>query len=137
MRGALWLAVLAAPVLAGAAPDGLRVDARIAASAAAAQSLQGPLDGTWTLIDERGQRLFVFQIVDPVSRPNDLQVAWRDPTGGLGVATRARRQGDRLDLDFDVNGHAARLTVRRGAQDRWRGVLSRADHIAHVTLSRG
>ena len=58
--------------VAGSEPTNLGV--RIYQSAAAAQVLQGPLDGTWNLGDRHGMILFRLRIVDTGGRR--LQAAW-------------------------------------------------------------
>jgi hypothetical protein len=117
--------------LLAAAPASSNVDARIAASAAAAQALQGPLDGTWVLADHKGRALYVLQIVDPPS--GALQAAWRDPAGALGVASRVRRSGDHLEMTFDASRI---LSLRRDSGGAWRGRLDRAGRPLAVTLRR-
>jgi len=121
----LFVGVLAAPAVW--AQD--IVGGRIAASAAAAQSLQGPLDGTWTLADGRGRTLFVFQIADPPTGGVALQCAWRDPSGGLGFATCVRR-GRRLTLRFGAR------EVDLEHREAWRGVLREAGRTRAVALRR-
>lgn len=125
--------VLAASL--AAAPPSPNVDARIAASAAAAQALQGSLDGTWVLADHKGRPLYVFQIVEPPS--GGLEAAWRAPgaTGALGLVDAIDRRRDRLTLAFTPSGVAAnvKLQWRGGA---WRGVLRRGDEIFDVRLVR-
>ncbi|HEY7852446.1 MAG TPA: hypothetical protein VIB82_05680 [Caulobacteraceae bacterium] len=125
--------LLAVVLLLAAAPN---TDARIAASAAAAQALQGPLDGTWTLAEARGRALYVFQIVDPVSGGANLQAAWRAPgqDGALGQAT-ARRVGDRLSLQLGARGPL--VSLRRLSNDLWRGALRQDGRSRHVLLRRG
>lgn len=126
--------LIAALLLLAAAPSS-RGD-RIAASAAAAQALQGPLDGTWTLADAHGRALYVIQIVDPVSGGADLQAAWRSPgpAGALGEAT-ARRTGDRLSLRLGDRG--PQVALRRVSRDLWRGVRHHDGGDRRVFLRRG
>ena len=126
--------LLAALLLLAGAP--ISPDARIAASAAAAQALQGPLDGTWTLADTSGRALYVVQIVDPVTGGSNLEAAWRAPgaDGALGEAT-ARRAGDRLSLR--LGDHGPLVSLRRVSRDLWRGVLRQDGGGRRVVLRRG
>jgi hypothetical protein len=133
-RAALLLASLATPLMALAQAGG-DVGARIAGSAAAAQSLQGPLDGTWTLTDARGRTLFLFQLVDPASGDGALQVAWRRGET-LGVAQAVRR-GDRLSLTLRDHGEFVRVVLHPYAASRWRGALVRGGRRLAVSLTRG
>jgi hypothetical protein len=104
--------------------------ARIAASAGAAEALQGPLDGAWRLTDARGRTLFFIEIVDPVSG-HGIEAVWRDPRGASGAVERIRRAGARMTLDFD------RSHVSLGqTKDGWRGLLSEGGQPRRVTLRR-
>jgi hypothetical protein len=107
------------------------VGQRIAASAAAAQSLQGPLDGSWTLADTRGRTLFAFQIGDTPTRGAGLACAWRDPQGALGFAG-CTRQGRRLTLRFG----ARKVDVERRTATLWRGMLRGPEGTRTVALRR-
>lgn len=131
-RAAILLASLAAPLMALAQPDG-DIGARIAGSAVAAQSRQGPLDGTWVLEGARGRTLYVLQIVDPVTG-SDLQAAWRRGET-LGVAQAVRR-GDRLSLTLDDHGETVRAVLHPVAASRWRGALVRGGQRRVVSLVR-
>lgn len=131
------LCLLIALAVAGpAAPRTDDIGARIASDAAAAQRLQGSLDGTWTLSDAKGRALIVLQIADPVTG-EDLQAAWRDvATGGMGVVTRVRRLGGALTLSIDDRGATTRISLRRINPDTWRGALSRSGRASAVILRR-
>lgn len=133
--GALSVLALAAISAVGSPTVG----ARIAASAVAAQSQQGPLDGTWTLSDMASRTLLIFQIVDTVSRVDDLQAAWREPgvDGDLGVAARALRRGDHLTSNFGTRGAERSLSLRRRSSRVWRGTLRQNGRIQTVILRRG
>ncbi len=94
--------ILAALALAGQ-PDG-ELGARIAQSAAAAQALQGPLDGNWVLADRKGRERFVLQIVDRAGGGGPLQAAWREAadTGEMGpVAMLQRSRSVRAVRDLE------------------------------------
>ena len=119
-------ALIASPALA---QD--EVGNQIAASAAAAQALQGPLDGTWTLADQRGRPILTLQIGDPPTGES-LACAWRDPSGARGYADCARRAGK---LEIRLGDGLLRLG-RDGPHD-WRGVMVRGGRSQAVTLRRG
>lgn len=125
-RLALALAAIAAPALAQDV-----VGKQIAASAAAAQALQGPLDGSWILADRRGETLFTLEIGDPPMR-GALACAWRDPSGARGYAD-CRRQGQRLEVRLAAGG---RVRLERYGPGVWRGVLIRGGRAQAVTLRR-
>ena len=86
MRGGLIIAIAAlAPVLALAQPDqDNAVDERIRSSAAAAEALQGPLDGPWTLVSTARDRR---------SMPSSWSTvrAARASSRGSGATCAARR----------------------------------------------
>ena len=130
-------AALILAALLAAAPQG-DIGARIAGSAAATQDLQGPMDGTWALIDDHGRVRFLFQIVDPAGGDENLQIAWREPTadGALGVVSAARRTRDRLALELDVRGAPMHVELRRSGGGSWRGRLRSVGVSSAVSLCR-
>jgi hypothetical protein len=107
-------------------------------SVSAAQALQGPLDGTWTLEDSRRQPLFVLQITDPAGGAGPLGGAW------LGSAANARanpidaitRRGDRLSIEFADNGKRVRISLKRDLEGRWSGVAKENGRDLLLTLRR-
>jgi hypothetical protein len=129
--------LILAALFAAAPPQG-DVGARIAGSAAAAQDLQGPMDGSWALIDAQGRVRFLLQIVDPASGEENLQIAWREPgvDGALGVVSAARRTRDHIAFEFDVRGAPARVDLRRSGGGSWRGTLRFAGVSSAVSLRR-
>jgi hypothetical protein len=88
-RAALLVAALApAHALAQGESDNV-VDERIRASAHAAESYQGPLDGSWTLVTAMGDRLYAFELVDKPGGQSPLEGVWRDlrrPAGPGDIA---------------------------------------------------
>jgi hypothetical protein len=130
-------ATLILAALFATAPQG-DIGARIAGSAAAAQDLQGPMDGSWALIDARGRVRFLFQIVDPASGDENLQIAWREPTadGALGVVSAARRTRDHIAFEFYVRGAPTHLELRRSGGGSWRGRLRSVGVSSVVSLRR-
>jgi hypothetical protein len=59
------------------------LDRRIRGASAAAQTLQGPLDGRWSLADQDGAPLYTLLFVD--NGRGMLEGAWRDVTRGAGL----------------------------------------------------
>lgn len=134
MLAGVWATLL---LLAGASD----IDSRIAAAAAAAQALHGPLDGTWALRDNQGRVLYVIQIVDPVSGQGDLQAAWRNPSepdrgSDLGVVTRIKRERQSLVLAFAPPDGPVSVTLAGGGGERWTGRMERQGRPVSVSLTR-
>ena len=123
------LSVLALALLASPAFAQDIVGRQIAASAVAAQALQGPLDGTWLLSDRRGATLLTLQIGDPPTR-GALACAWRDPSGARGYADCRRRDGH-LEIRLETVG---RIRLEREGPRAWRGALVRGGRAEVVTL---
>ena len=121
-------------------PDAAAFEARMKASAAAAQALQGDLDGTWTLRDGHGRPLYVFQITDPAGGAGPLEAAWRSAgtASGMGLIDDIDRRGGRLVLRFTPDAGpsptAVRLT-RRGAMS-WTGWVEHGGQTRRVILAR-
>ncbi|HZZ34183.1 MAG TPA: hypothetical protein VFE03_00560 [Caulobacteraceae bacterium] len=133
----------------GVSPDGpqsysdLAWDARIRASVAAAQSLQGPLDGRWTLYDGEGRGLFVFQFVDPAGGRGPLEGVWRDlrrPPGSLayGMVVSLASDGTTLTAAFAPRpgGPLVTLNLQGLADGRWSGEMTDNGAKLPVTLRR-
>jgi hypothetical protein len=108
----------------------------------AAQALQGPLDGRWTLYDAGGRALYAIQIVDPAGGGGPLQAAWRDPrdsraTGALGVVSDIARTGGALRLSFAGHGGVgATLVLRQDRHGGWSGRMVESGNAMRVTLRR-
>jgi hypothetical protein len=145
-RGALILILLAlGPATVRAQPDDRDniVDARIRASAAAAQSLQGPLDGAWTLVGPSGQAIYAFQIVDKPGGADSLEGVWRDlrrPSvpGDIGMIDALGRGPGTLTLSFSVKPGDPPVIVelRNGPDGGWAGRLREAGGTVQVSLRR-
>lgn len=124
----------------GVSPDGppspvdLGYEARIRASFAAAQGMQGAMDGGWTVRGPDGTVLLVLQLVDR-GTGEGLEGAWRDPrVGGIGkvglidgiergsssLVIRYRRLPDRpqtvLTLTPSVGGWSGEMRDEQGAR---------------------
>ena len=137
------LAALLALMIGSAPPPGdPALDGRIRDSFNAAQALQGPLDGRWTLRDAGGRALYAFQIVDRAGGGGPLEAAWRDPrdssmTGALGVVSDIARTGRSLRLGFaGLGGGAATLVLWRDRHGGWVGRMVGGGKTARVTLRR-
>ena len=117
----------------------LAYDTRIRSSFAAAESYQGPLDGGWTLSEDRGGDRFKFQIVE---RRDRLEAVWRDLRAKdalttSGLVGQIQRTGSGVMLSFlDGRGASIRLTLTPAGDDRWRGELLQGDQKLAVTLRR-
>lgn len=119
-------AVALAGLLAAAEPPApADIGVRIAAAQAAAQSLQGPLDGGWTLTDAAGAPFYTFEIVDPAGGHGPLTGVWRDERGGTkatGPIADSRRRDRRLWLDFTPDaGGVIRLRLEERSVGVWSG----------------
>jgi hypothetical protein len=120
-------------------PPAADVGPRLRASAEAAQRLQGPLDGAWTLRDRRGRRLFALQITDPAGG-GPLAGAWRTlgsaPAAGL-LDKIDHDDGDLL-IAFSLEaGDPITLRLRRRATNLWLGSLQTRGTTRSVRLGRG
>ncbi len=122
-----------------ATPPAADVGARLRDSGAAAQALQGPLDGTWTLSNRRRGTLLVFQITDPAGG-GPLEAAWREPGAGgaAGLVEAITRRNDRLSISFNRSDGAGPvgLMLKRSGAGVWSGDLVEGGHVSLVTLRR-
>ncbi len=118
-------------------------DNRIRASVAAAQSMQGPLDGRWILYDSEGKGLFIFQFVDPAGERGPLEGVWRDlgrPAGSLayGMVISLQREGANLTAAFAPHtpGPLVSLNLQGLGDGRWTGEMTDNGAKVPVTLRR-
>jgi len=144
-RGAAFAALLVLAPTATALAQGESdqvLDARIRASAAAAQGLQGPLDGGWTLVGADGKLIFAFQIVD---RPggDGLEGVWRDlrrpvRPGDIGLIDGLQRAGTVLTINLTAKAGdpPTMISLTQGADGTWKGELREAGAVTQVTLRR-
>jgi hypothetical protein len=121
-------------------PVDLSYEARLRASFAAAQGLQGPLDGRWTLGGADGD-LYDLQLVDSGSAP--VEGVWRDlrrPAAleATGFLADIVQTGGRLTFRFQprAGGEWATATLVAGVDGRWSGELDDAGRRHSVTLRR-
>jgi hypothetical protein len=137
------LALTPATVLAQGDASDAAIDQRIRASAEAAESLQGPLDGAWTLVGADGAAIYAFQFVDKPTGEQPEGV-WRDlrrprVPGDIGLVDMMVRNGGALNLSFIAADGAppVMIVLRTGADGVWSGQLTEAGKTTTVTLRRG
>jgi len=152
MRAGATFGAWLAPMLALApsfgwaqAPDAgdAALDARIRASAAAAQGFQGPLDGAWTLAAASGQPLFAFQLVDRAGGRDPLEGVWRDlrhpaAIGDVAAIDTLTRTPDSLTIGFAETPGAppAQVQLKLGADGGWTGELRDGAGATAVVMRR-
>ncbi len=145
--GLLLTALLLAPAAtasAQAASDNV-IDERVRGSAAAAQSYQGPLDGTWTLVAASGgQPLYVFQLVDKPGGQSPLEGVWRDlrrpaMPGDVGFIDSLIRGPQSLAIAFVAKPGEAAVTIQLKSDEAgfWSGDLHEGAEDTPVRLKRG
>lgn len=121
----------AAPMTPGAYLTTAQIyELRVKGSIAAAQNLQGPLDGSWKVIGADGAQLYALQIVDKAGGASELEGAWRDvrrpgTVGSTGLIEELRRDGGEIVARFNPRGGAsAVLTLRPAGYEGWSGELN-------------
>jgi hypothetical protein len=137
------LTLMPAPALAQGGEDNT-VDARIRASADAAESYQGPLDGAWTLVTTTGQRLYAFELVDKPGGQSPLEGVWRDlrrpaAPGDIGMIDTLTRGPQSLTLGFTAGPGEPPVTVelKSDAAGFWSGDLKEGGADTKVRMRRG
>ena len=125
-------ALFAAALLTREPPDA--VGRRIAQSSAAAEALQGSLDGSWTFRGPgRGRDV---EIIDPPTRPAKFGGAWRDGHGGVGFVDLSRLSPNAIELTFTGEGWPPIRLVRAG-DGAWRGEWNGKTVVLSRRLARG
>lgn len=118
-------------------------DAAIRASSRAAETLQGPLQGSWVLAGKSGRRLYRIELADHGLGPGTIEGAWRDlrfarPGVHSGLLSSVARHGDRLLLSFDEAGASDPVTVAVSLSGAiWTGRMRRGGRMTQVILKRG
>jgi hypothetical protein len=142
LRSALLIALLA-PTPALAQQPGNPIDARVGGSFNAAESYQGPLDGSWTLVSTSGQPLLAFQVVDRPGGQAQLEGVWRDlrrPVipGDIGFIDDLQRGPGSLTITLRAAPDAPPLSVTLHADPTgaWSGTLHENGADAPVKLRR-
>jgi hypothetical protein len=131
------IALLIAGLLIQAEGPDAAFGQRMRDSAAAAQSLQGPLDGHWTLRDAQGRALYEIQIADPPQGAAPIEGAWQaETTRAIGPVETLSLSGARLVIAFAPGPEQVRLRLTRAGADLWRGWMDSATGRAAVRLIR-
>jgi hypothetical protein len=141
----LALVLLALPTLAAAQGYSDNVwDARVRASAEAAQGYQGALDGGWILTDAAGKPIYDFQLVERAGGREGLEGVFRDlrrpaVPGDIGFIDSLDHSGGLLSLGFRAadGGPAVTVTLKSGADGAWTGDLHEGAAVIPVRLHRG
>jgi hypothetical protein len=122
--------ILPIPAPAEPSPAEQVYEMRVRGSIAAAQNLQGPLDGQWRVAGPDGTPLYALLIVDKAGGGAPLEGAWRDlrrtgAPGSTGLIDDLQREGEGLSARFSVRegGQTAILTLSPDADGRWAGEL--------------
>ncbi|MFI4975907.1 MAG: hypothetical protein ACHP84_15305 [Caulobacterales bacterium] len=148
MRGAVFaLVLLMPPGLAAAQPTPPpemspedAYDARVRASMAAAEAMQGPLDGRWLVVTAEGRVLFMFQLVDP-SVTGPLEGVFRDlrraaRPSDIGAIDELTRTPATLHVTFRGLAGPVVLDLKTGANGFWSGSMTEAGATTAVSLRR-
>jgi hypothetical protein len=134
------IGLLAALALAAAPPPPTGpLSERIRASAATAEALQGPLDGTWTLYDTHRRGLYELQISDPAGGFGPLDAGWRGlgPRARAGGVTELSQTDGVLSLAVgDTHGGILFLSLRRRGANLWTGWATQGERRLRVSLRR-
>jgi hypothetical protein len=112
--------------------------------AAAAQNLQGPMDGAWSLrATADGTALYTFQFVDPPNPSATLEGAWRDlrrgeGLSGTGLIANVQRSGSLLQASFYPKGgvETASVSLIQQADGNWTGQLTQGGVTTPVRMVR-
>jgi hypothetical protein len=141
---AVVLALLLLPGVALAQDPGNPIDARVGGSFNAAESYQGPLDGSWTLVSPSGQALLAFQLVDKPGGQSPLEGVWRDlrhpaVPGDIGFIDGLSRGPGSLSITLNATQStpAVTITLHTDPTGAWTGTMRVNGADAPVKLRRG
>jgi len=126
-------------------------DLRVKGSIVAAQGLQGPLDGGWSIEGPGGVTLYALQLVDKVGGYDGLEGAWRDirrpgTVGSTGLIDFVERSYNGFLARFSPRpGQLATLDLTPRGDGSWSGKLNEngvetpvvARRVAQATLPPG
>ncbi|WP_066683615.1 hypothetical protein [Caulobacter sp. CCH9-E1] len=122
--------ILPIPAPSETTPAAQVYELRVRGSIAAAQNLQGPLDGQWRVNGPDGTPLYALQIVDKAGGSAPLEGAWRDlrrtgAPGSTGLIDDLQREGEGLSARFLARegGQPSTLALRPDEDGRWSGQL--------------
>jgi len=142
-RIALLIALMA-PTLALAQDAGNPIDERVGSSFNAAESYQGPLDGSWTLVSSSGQALLAFELVDKPGGQSPLEGVWRDlrrpaTPGDIGFVDALIRGPGALSITLNPTAGSAAVTIslHTDPTGAWSGTMRENGADAPVKLRRG
>ena len=131
----------AAPIPYGSYLSADDLDTRIRGASAAAQTLQGPLDGRWSLAGQDGVPLYAILFVD--NGRGDLEGAWRDVTRGAGLTATGvidtlSRDGAALNATFQprTGQSTGSLNLSQRPDGSWTGDLDQGGTRRGVRLLR-
>jgi hypothetical protein len=143
VRSALLIGLLA-PNLALAQEPGNPIDARVGGSFNAAESYQGPLDGSWTLVSATGTALLAFELVDRPGGQGPLEGVWRDlrhpvVPGDIGFIDGLAREPGSLTITLGAapGASAVTITLHTDPTGGWSGTMRENGADAPVKLRRG
>ena len=131
----------------GKNPDGpptpldVGYETRIRGSAAAAQGLQGPLDGGWTVRSAYGVAVMTLQLVDRGNGYGQLEGAWRSldgPVSKVGLIDSLDRQPAVLTIRITKapGKPTVVLTLTPASDGGWAGEVSDEWGVHPVTMRR-
>ncbi|HTX47863.1 MAG TPA: hypothetical protein VME40_00610 [Caulobacteraceae bacterium] len=130
-------------VVAGETVTDNAIDDRIRDAAAAAEALQGPLDGSWTLVAASGKALYAFQFVDKPGGQDPPEGVWRDlrrppGPGDIGLIGSMARGPGSLSLGFAAKPGARPVAIelKSGGSGGWSGQLHEDGVTINVMLRR-
>jgi hypothetical protein len=126
--------LVAGLLLANPNPDpSAAFGARMATSASAAETLQGPLDGAWVVRDGHGRALLRLEIEDPPPGNGPPTGAWSLAEGrAMGAIDRIEANGWTLRIQVAPD---ERLVLQR-SHGQWRGRMIEAGRASLVSLGR-
>ena len=131
----------AAPADYGLTSD--QLDTRIRGASAAAQVLQGPMDGAWELVTQAGDALYTFLFVDSARPASTLEGAWRDlrrgeGLSGTGLIASLMRTDNLLQASFYPKGgqETAALSLIQDGGGGWTGQLVQGGVTTPVRMIR-
>ena len=114
----------------GYVPQAEAYDLRVKGSILAAQGLQGPLDGGWSIDGPDGATLYRLQLVDKVGGYDGLEGAWRDvrrpgTVGSTGLIDFVDRAYGGFLVRFSPRpGQLATLDLTPRGDGSWSGTLN-------------
>lgn len=103
---------------------------------AQAQTLKGPLDGSWIVRDQNGAPLYRFQLVDPGFAGGALEGVWLDAVTGGPAGTGFFDSIDRNAFTATFRMARGTLTLAPRPEGGWAGELKASSGRRAVTMIR-